>query len=157
MPAFEIPSIAMAEVGESADCRMGSLFPIVQRCCLCGSQKMLKVIDDKVKAHIWNGAKWQIITHGRKRCKDCSASHRLSYVWLGGAKKCIMQPPDETHLHQCDPIALLDNNIGLMWSYMRQLRIRVFRGAVSLQAEACTILMTWPDIAPLGENKWRGC
>ena len=120
---------------------------------MCGSKKQLKIINDRVAANLWNGAKWQVVVHGRKRCKDCSASHRLSYVWANGVNICTMDLTNNADATDSDPIMLLESNLGFMWSYLKQLSIRVFRGQVSLQAEACTILMTWPDSAPMGEKR----
>ena len=57
----------------------------------------------------------------------------------------------ESELAGC-PV-LVDTNIGFSVPYLRQLRNRVFRTSCSFQGEACTILMTWPDEAPVGEKQ----
>ena len=124
----------------------------------CGSGKNLRLMknqkhDQPVSARVWNGNKWSFIRHGRKRCKACSSSYRLSYVWKKGQKKCTMSVADLNNMPEVDPILLVESYLGFRWSYLKQLHNRAMRSAVSMAAEACTICLTWPDAAPCGDRK----
>ena len=121
------------------------------RCALSGCGGSLKVGGEACTACVWNGGCWERIKHGRKQCRTCGATHRVSYVWDKGAKICLMTE-DVFKDTTADPYVLVENYCGFKLSYLRQFSIRQFRCAVSCLGEASTMIQTWPGRIDMNEN-----
>ena len=102
---------------------------------------------DPCVAMVWDGGRWEKFTHGRRRCKKCAASHRVSYVWVDGRKYCTITKKMFESKSE-NPALLVSNYVGYRLNYLRQQTIRQFRCAESLLGEASTILATYE-----GENR----
>ena len=56
----------------------------LSKCAVCGGGLQLK--GEVCEAKVWDGRRWDVLRHGRKRCKQCGATHRLYFAWRGGRK-----------------------------------------------------------------------
>lgn len=88
-------------------------------------------------AHIWDGADWEQIRHGRKVCRQCGLVHRPHYMLL---KKEKVSTLTKELFQKADTFIMVTNDIGLTIPYLRQLELRQFRSNVSLLSEASVVL-----------------
>lgn len=88
-------------------------------------------------AHIWDGADWEEIRHGRKVCRKCGLVHRPHYVLL---KKEKVSTITEELFKKADTFIMVTSDIGFTIPYLRQLELRQFRSNVSLLSEASVVL-----------------
>ena len=123
------------------------LFTNIDKCLACGGGLCLDsyLISD---ASVWNGAKWEDVPHGRKRRSLCNRSYKLGYVASGKAHVNTLRNPND------DAIVLVTENLGFRYSYLKQLWSRVRRAHCSLEAEAGTVLLTFPEYV-VGNRKSR--
>ena len=135
-----------------------AMYPVTTACVAsnCGGHLQKKGME--CTAYTWNGGAWEEVEHGRKRCRKCGCSHRLSFAYVKGSKVITMTKAMFEDRRADHPL-LVENYLGFRLSYLRQFLIRQFRCATSLLGEASTILQTHPDHARMNEDnlaKWLG-
>ena len=74
------------------------------------------------KADVWNWRTWKRIEHGRKRCRTCGTSFRLSFYTDGTSCKTSTLKKDEFEFEGPERIFLQESYLGFTLSYLRQLR-----------------------------------
>ena len=58
------------------------LFTNLDKCLVCGGG--LYVDSSRISdASVWDGAKWEDVPHGRKRCSSCNRSYKLGFLSFG--------------------------------------------------------------------------
>ena len=73
---------------------------------------------------VWNGAWWEGVTHGSKRCCGCGLYCRLNFVSERGSRPNTLQDPRD------DSNVLITEYVGFRFAYLRQLRTRMCRASV---------------------------
>ena len=118
-------------------------------CLVCGKTLSSRTSALKTQlASVWNGAAWETLHHGSKRCK-CGLRYRLSFFWVNGDKTCTLDGIEG------DDIYLVANTIGFKMQYLRCHYHRLYRNAVTAQGKAATMLLTAPNFEETSEQYLR--
>ena len=119
----------------------------------CACTRSLQRKGAVCKADVWNGCTRECIEHGRKRCRTCGTSFRLSFHTAGTSCKTGTLRKNEFEFEGPERIILLESYLGFTLSNLRQLHFRFFRSAVSCIGEAYTICETFAGRCPISEKQ----
>ena len=97
---------------------------------------------------VWNGAWWDGVTDGSKRCYGCGSHYKLNVVSERASRRNALQAPRD------DSIVLITKDVGFRFAYLRQLWTRMCRASVPAEEEAATIMMVHPS-AVIGNDKYN--
>ena len=95
---------------------------------------------------VWNGAWWDGVTDGSKRCYGCGSHYKLNVVSERASRRNALQAPRD------DSIVLITKDVGFRFAYLRQFWTWMCRASESAEAEAATIMMVHPS-AMIGNAK----
>ena len=127
----------------ASDC--GLVYTHVNQCVhkACKSTRLqcLKGAGYEHTASIWTGSAWEYVRHGTKRCRDCGARYKLNFLSESGSKMNTLQEKDIN----LDTIVLMYTELGFRYRALKLHWNRVMRSALSSQAEAATIILTYPE------------
>ena len=111
------------------------------RCCF-GNRALRRVLTKESFRNsvvsVWNGAWWDGVTDGSKRCYGCGSHYKLNVVSERASRRNALQAPRD------DSIVLITKDVGFRFAYLRQFWTRMCRASVSAEAEAATIMMVHP-------------
>ena len=97
---------------------------------------------------VWNGAWWDGVTDGSKRCYGCGSHYKLNVVSEQASRRNALQAPRD------DLIVPITKDVGFRFACLRQFWTWMCRASESAEAEAATIMMVHPS-AIIGNDKYK--
>ena len=132
------------------------LYTPLSHCSYCACKEPLTKLSSLSQnihtASVWNGAQWEMIKHGTKKCCACKSRFKLNYLASQQGKWNTLTP--ETL--EPSSILLVHPSLGFRYSYLHLLWHRVCRANVSFLAEASSIILATPHAVVGNDGKRRG-